>query len=154
MFATTDDPKTKHYLDYGKLGPGPLYSFYTPYHLIYAEIPLSIARMVLFNDTVMAPLGPPVVEVITMAKTSLDAGTVLDGLGGYLTYGQCENASVAREENLLPIGLAEGSRVKRDLPRDHVLTFDDVELPEENLVQRLYFEQTARFFPSLSGVHS
>ena len=154
VFATTDDPKTKHYLDYGKLGSGPLYSFYTPYHLIYAEIPISIARMVLFGDTIMAPLGPPVVEVITMAKIPLESGAVLDGLGGYRTYGQCENAAIAREENLLPIGLAEGARVKRDLPRDHVLTFDDVELPEENLVQRLYFEQTARFFPSLTGAQS
>ncbi|GAB3536696.1 NAD(P)-dependent oxidoreductase [Pontibacter brevis] len=149
VFATTDDPKIKHYMEYGKLGTGPLYSFYTPYHLIYAEIPFSIARMVLFNDIIMAPIAGPVVEVVTFAKTELKAGKVLDGLGGYDTYGQCENATTARQENLLPIGLAEGARVKRDLPRDHVLTFDDVELPEDNLVQRLYREQTQMFFPEL-----
>lgn len=149
VFATTDDPKVRHYLEYGKLGTGPLYSFYTPYHLIYAEIPMSIARMVLFQDIIMEPLGGPVVEVITLAKTPLKAGQVLDGLGGYDTYGQCENAPVARQENLLPVGLAEGATVKRDLPRDHVLTFDDVELPADNLVQRLYREQTALFFPEL-----
>lgn len=149
VFATTDDPKVKHYLEYGKLGTGPLYSFYTPYHLIYAEIPMSIARMVLFQDIIMEPLGGPVVEVITLAKTPLKAGQVLDGLGGYDTYGQCENADTARLENLLPIGLAEGATVKRDLPRDHVLTFDDIELPADNLVQRLYREQTALFFPEL-----
>jgi len=149
VFATTDDPKTKHYLNYGKLGEGPLYSFYTPYHLIYFEIPFSIARMVLFNDIIMAPLGGPVVEVVTCAKTDLRAGKKLDGIGQYDTYGQCENAVTARQENLLPIGLAEGAILKYDVPRDHVLTFDDVEMPEESLVQRLYKEQTALFFPQL-----
>jgi predicted homoserine dehydrogenase-like protein len=149
VFATTDDPKTKHYLNYGKLGEGPLYSFYTPYHLIYFEIPHSIARMVLFNDIIMAPLGGPVVEVVTFAKTELKAGKVLDGLGGYDTYGQCENAPTARQQNLLPVGLAEGCTVLHDLPKDHVLTFDDVALPEDNLVLRLYREQTKLFFPEV-----
>ena len=147
VYATTDDPKTKHYLEYGKLGPGPLYSFYTPYHLIYFEIPHSIARMVLFNDIIMAPIAGPVVEVITCAKTPLKAGHKLDGIGQYNTYGQCENAAVARKENLVPIGLAEGAVLKRDVPRDHVISFDDVEMPEETLVQRLYREQNELFFP-------
>ncbi|KAA9339251.1 NAD(P)-dependent oxidoreductase [Hymenobacter busanensis] len=151
VYATTDDPKSQHYLAYGKLGPGPLYSFYYPYHLIYAEIPNSIARMVLFQDVIMAPLGGPVVEVITLAKTPLTAGHKLDGLGGYDTYGQCENAETARQENLLPVGLAEGCILKRDVPRDAVLTFDDVELPADNLVQRLYREQTQLFFPELQA---
>lgn len=147
VFATTDDPKTKHYLNYGKLGEGPLYSFYTPYHLIYFEIPHSIARMVLFNDIIMTPIAGPVVEVITLAKSNLTQGKILDGLGGFDTYGQCENASVARKQNLLPVGLAEGCRLKRDVSKDDVLTFDDVEFPEENLVLKLYREQTNLFFP-------
>lgn len=152
VFATTDDPKTKHYLNYGKLGEGPLYSFYTPYHLIYFEIPISIARMVLFNDIIMAPIGGPVVEVATFAKTDLKAGKALDGLGGYDYYGQCENADVVRKENLLPVGLAEGATLKRDLPKDSIITFDDVELPEDNLVQRLYREQVQMFFPEAKQI--
>ena len=105
--------------------------------------------MVLFQDIIMAPMAGPVVEVVTFAKTDLKAGKVLDGLGGYDTYGQCENATTARQENLLPIGLAEGATLKRDLSRDDVITFDDVELPAEDLIQRLYREQTALFFPEL-----
>ena len=150
VFATTDDEKTKHYLNYGKLGEGPLYSFYTPYHLIYFEIPHSIARMVLFNDIIMAPIAGPVVEVATFAKTDLAKGKELNGLGGYDYYGQCENASVARSENLLPVGLAEGCVIKRNVARDEVITFDDVELPEDNLVLRLYREQTEMFFSDAS----
>lgn len=147
VYATTDDPKTKHYLEYGKLGTGPLYSFYTPYHLIYFEIPHSIARMVLFNDIIMAPLAGPVVEVVTFAKTPLQAGKKLDGIGQYDTYGQCENSAVVRADNLLPIGLAEGSVLKRDVPRDHAISFDDVEIENETIVHRLYKEQTKMFFP-------
>jgi predicted homoserine dehydrogenase-like protein len=149
VFATTDDPMTKHYLKYMKLGEGPLYSFYTPYHLMYMEISFSIARMVLFNDIVMEPLNKPMVEVITLAKTPLTRGKVLDGIGGYDIYGQCENAVVARKENLLPIGLAEGAILSRDVPIDHAFSFDDVELPEENLAVRLFKEQTKMFFPRL-----
>ncbi|GAB3823393.1 NAD(P)H-dependent oxidoreductase [Hymenobacter jeollabukensis] len=151
VYATTDDPKSKHYLAYGKLGPGPLYSFYQPYHLIYAEIPHSIARLVLLQDVTMAPLGAPVVEVITLAKTPLPAGHRLDGLGGYDTYGQCENAGTARQLNLLPVGLAEGCTLRHAVERDTPLTFDDVILPEDNLVQRLWREQQARFFPHLQA---
>jgi predicted homoserine dehydrogenase-like protein len=147
VYATTDDPKTKHYLEYGKLGTGPLYSFYSPYHLIYFEIPHSIARMVLFNDIIVAPIAGPVVEVITLAKTPLKAGHKLDGIGQYDTYGQCENSSVVRLENLLPIGLAEGAVLKRDVPRDHPISFDDVEIEKENIAHRLYKEQTQMFFP-------
>lgn len=150
VFATADDAKTKHYLEYMKLGEGPLYSFYVPYHLIYLEVPSSIARMVLFNDVTISPKGKPVVEVITCAKTNLKAGKVLDGYGGFDIYGQCENAEIFQEEKLLPIGLAKDCVVQRDLPKDYVLTFDDVELPEEDLVLRLYKEQTEMFFPALT----
>jgi predicted homoserine dehydrogenase-like protein len=107
--------------------------------------------MVLFNDIIMAPIAGPVVEVVTFAKTDLKKGHKLDGLGGYDTYGQCENAKTARQGNLLPVGLAEGCILKRDLKKDEEISFDDVELPEENLVQRLYKEQTKMFFPELEA---
>ncbi|WP_036479031.1 NAD(P)H-dependent oxidoreductase [Myxosarcina sp. GI1] len=145
VFATHDDPKQQHYLNLYKLGEGPLYSFYTPYHLCHFEVPLSVARVVLFQDPVLTPLGAPQVEVVATAKTNLQAGATLDGIGYYMTYGQCENADVVQKENLLPMGLAEGCRLKRDLPKDSVLTYDDVELPEGRLCDRLRAEQNAYF---------
>ncbi|MEM6336712.1 MAG: NAD(P)-dependent oxidoreductase, partial [Bacteroidota bacterium] len=89
------------------------------------------------------PIGPPVVDVVATAKIDLKAGTVLDGIGWYHTYGQCENADVTRSERLLPIGLAEGCRLLRDVPRDATLTYDDVELPAGRLIDRLRAEQDA-----------
>jgi len=145
VFATHDDPKQRHYLNLYKLGEGPLYSFYTPYHLCHFEVPLSVARAVLFGDRVLSPIAGPVVEVVTTAKIDLKAGELLDGIGEYMTYGQCENAPVVQAQRLLPMGLAEGCRLKRDLPKDAVLTYDDVELPPNCLCDQLRREQDAHF---------
>lgn len=145
VFGTHNDPKQMHYLNLYKLGEGPLYSFYTPYHLCHFEVPLSVARVVLFKDAVMAPLGGPLVDVITTAKIDLKAGDTLDGIGFYMTYGQCEKSAIVREQRLLPMGLAEGCRLQRDIPKDQVLTYDDVEFPAGRLCDKLRAEQDAYF---------
>ncbi|NEU79155.1 Gfo/Idh/MocA family oxidoreductase [Nostoc sp. UIC 10630] len=147
VFATHDDPKQQHYLNLYKLGEGPLYSFYTPYHLCHFEVPLSVARAVLFGDAVMSPLAGPLVDVVTTAKIDLKAGETLDGIGYYMTYGQCENSNIVQQQNLLPIGLAEGCRLKRDINKDQVLTYEDVELPEGRLCDQLRTEQNNYFAP-------
>ncbi len=148
VFGTHDDPKQRHYLNLYKLGEGPLYSFYTPYHLCHFEVPISVARAVLFQDYVLSPLAGPVVDVVTTAKIDLKAGETLDGIGYYMTYGQCENSNIALSENLLPMGLAEGCRLKRDVNKDRVLTYDDVELPEGRLCDKLRAEQNTYFAPA------
>ncbi len=151
VLGTHDHPQQRHYLSLYKLGDGPLYCFYTPYHLCHFEVPNTVARAVLFHDAALAPLGAPCVEVLATAKKDLKAGEILDGLGGYMTYGLAENAPTARAQNLLPIGLAEGCRLKHDLAKDTLLTFADVELPPGRLCDRLWREQIARFFPGHSA---
>jgi predicted homoserine dehydrogenase-like protein len=66
-------------------------------------------------------------------------------MGYYMTYGQCENSPTVREQNLLPMGLAEGCRLKRDIAKDQVLTYEDVVLPEGRLCDKLRAEQNERF---------
>jgi predicted homoserine dehydrogenase-like protein len=145
VLGTHDHPVQKHYLNLYKLGVGPLYCFYRPYHLCHFEIHNSIARAVLFNDATLAPMGPQLVDVIATAKIDLKAGQALDGIGHYMTYGLCENSKIVRDENLLPIGLAENCRLKKDIPKDKVLTYDDVELPPGRLIDKLRAEQIAYF---------
>lgn len=145
VLGTHDHPTQMHYLNLYKLGAGPLYCFYTPYHLCHFEVPNTVARAVLFGDAAVAPLGGLCVEVVATAKVDLEAGQVLDGIGHYMTYGLCENADAARAERLLPIGLAEGCRLKRDIPKDQVLTYEDVVLPEGRLCDALRAEQDAYF---------
>jgi predicted homoserine dehydrogenase-like protein len=142
VLGTHDHPVQRHYLELYKLGTGPLYCFYTPYHLCHFEVPTTVARAVLFGDAALSPEGPPTVEVVAAAKQGLAAGNVLDGIGGYLTYGLAENADVTAAERLLPLGLAEGSRLRRAVSKDAVLTYDDVDVPEGRLADRLRAEQS------------
>lgn len=146
VLGTTDDAVEQHYLSLYKMGPGPLYCFYWPYHLCHFEVPFTVARAAIFGDGTISPLGGPCVDVIAAAKRDLKAGEVLDGLGYYMTYGLCENSRTVHELRLLPIGLAEGCRLRRDIPKDDVLGYDDVELPAGRLCDELRLEQDVRFF--------
>lgn len=141
-----DHPTQQHYLDLYKLGSGPLYCFYTPYHLCHFEVPFTVARAVLFGDATIAPFDGPLVDVIATAKIDLKKGQILDGMGYYMTYGQAENADLAFRQRLLPMGLAEGCRLKHDIPKDQVLTYDDVELPKDRLCDALRAEQDEHFW--------
>ena len=145
VLATADSPSSRHYLELYKLGKGPLYSFYTPYHLCHFEVPTSLARAVLFGDAVIAAQGAPRVEVVVTAKRDLPAGHLLDGLGGYDSYGEAETAMATAREDLLPMGVAEGCRLRRAVAKDDPLRYADVELPEGRLIDRLRREQTALF---------
>jgi predicted homoserine dehydrogenase-like protein len=142
----TEDPVQRKYLKYLKLGDGPFYVFYTPFHLPHLEIPITVARAVLFGDATVSPLGSPVCEVITVAKRDLKRGELLDGIGGFTCFGLLENASVARSENLLPMGLSGGSRLNKDIPKDRAVTVEDVVLPEGRLCDELWKKQNDRYF--------
>jgi predicted homoserine dehydrogenase-like protein len=145
VLGTHDDPKQRHYLELYKLGMGPLYSFYTPYHLCHFEVPNSVVRAVDFGDAALAPPAGPRVDVVATAKQDLRAGTTIDGLGGYDTYGMAEACAVVRAENLLPMGVAQGCVLRRDVPKDAVLTYGDVTLPPGRLVDHLREEQEKLF---------
>jgi predicted homoserine dehydrogenase-like protein len=80
-----DHPMQQHYLNLYKLGEGPLYCFYAPYHLCHFEVPNTVARAVLFDDATITPAGAPTVDVVATAKIALDAGQTIDGIGGYMT---------------------------------------------------------------------
>ena len=145
VLAEHPDPKQRHYLSLYKMGDGPLYSFFTPYHLVHFEVPAAIGRVVLFRDAVAKPLGGPVVEVCAVAKKDLKAGEVLDDYGMYSTYGEAVNADEMCRDRYLPEGLVEGCVLKRDIPRDTVISYDDVSLPSNRLADQLRAEQYHHF---------
>ena len=145
IYATIDDPFSKKYLNYVKMGEGPLYSFYVPYHLLFFEIANSISRMIDFDDDILSPINGLVVDVVAIAKTDLKKGDILDGFGGYKTYGVCENYPVSRNEKLLPMGLSKGCRLIKNVKKDSVLGYDDVELPDNRISHILKKEQDNLF---------
>lgn len=145
--AEHTDPKQRHYLNLYKLGEGPLYSLYTPWHLCHFEVPNTVARVTLFGDADV-PLAGPRVEVCACAKRDLKAGEVLDEYGNYMTYGEAVNTSEMRDKRYLPEGLVEGCRLKRAIAKDEVITYDDVELPPGRIADDLRIEQYAHFGPA------
>jgi predicted homoserine dehydrogenase-like protein len=100
---------------------------------------------VLFGDAAVTPLHGPVCDVITVAKQNLRAGDELDRLGGFSCYGVLENSEISRAERLLPIGLAPGCQLTRDIARDEPIGYRDVVLPHNRLSDRLRAEQDRVF---------
>jgi predicted homoserine dehydrogenase-like protein len=145
-----ENPLKKTQLAYYKLGDGPFYVFYTPFHLPHIQIPSTIARAVIHHDPTVAPLAGPSCEVVTVAKRDLKAGERLDGIGGFCTYGLIDNYSAARAENALPIALSEDCVLVRDLRKDSVIGFGDVKMPAKRLSDELWLEQCRRW-PSKSA---
>lgn len=143
--AEHPDPKQRHYLQLYKMGEGPLYPFWIPYHLVHFEVPNAIVRVVDLGDSLARPLDGPRVEVCAVAKRDLKAGEVLDEYGCYMTYGEAVNTPEMSEKRYLPEGLVEGCRLKRDVAKDGVLTYDDVDLPAGRLADKLRAEQYRRF---------
>lgn len=149
VLGYNENPIKQQYMNYFKMGDGPFYVFYVPYHLPHLEVPITVARAVLFQDAAVAPLGAPVCDVITAAKRDLKQGQVLDGIGGFDCYGVLENSSLVRDDHLLPMGLSEGCRLRRDVARDEVIGYQDVEIPKGRLCDELRMEQNEFFSPKI-----
>ena len=127
-------------------GNGKNFLLYRPYHLVAVEAPISIAKAALYGQPTGAPLSKPVAEVITVAKRNLKKGEQLDGSGGYTVNGLIEKAEIARVENLLPLGLASGVKLKQDIAQGTAITYDMVELNEHSFVLKLRRLQDATVF--------
>ncbi len=140
VIARAEHPEmVKPYLRYLKMGDGPDYLFYRPYHLCHIETPLSAAEAVIYREPTIAPLGTPIAHTITLAKRDLNTGETLDGIGGFKVYGELEVADKAN--GLLPIGLAENIQLTRAIPQDQPIPLDAVDLDESSLLVKLWREQ-------------
>jgi predicted homoserine dehydrogenase-like protein len=149
-----DSPLKKVQLAYYKLGDGPFYVFYTPFHLPHIQLASTIGRAVILHDPTVAPLGRPVCEVVTVAKRNLKVGERLDGIGGFCAYGLIDNAPAARAAAALPIALSEDCILRRDISKDSVLALEDVEMPAGRATEALWREQNSRWPQTPSEINS
>lgn len=140
VLAACDHPAQRRYLDYYKLGTGPLYCIHTPFHLCHFEVPITIAQAALSHTATVRPLARAA-EVVAFAKRPLAAGATLDGIGGHDSYGKIEEAARADQIGLLPMGLGEGTVLRRPVPADTALRVADVDLPAGRLLDTLRLEQ-------------
>ena len=151
-----ESPLKKVQFAYYKLGNGPFYVFYTPFHLPHIQIASTIGRAFIHHDPTVAPIAGPVCEVVAVAKRDLKAGEQLDGVGGFCTYGLIDNAPAARAMRALPIGLSEGRLLRRDIAKDNVVSLADVDAPPvSGLAEALWREQNVRWpFPTTGAEES
>lgn len=122
-----------------KMGPGPFYLFYRPYHLGHIEALPCVVEAVLDGRARLQPTHGFRTNVFTYAKKDLDAGDVLDGMGGYAAYGLIENYVNGRADGL-PICLAENVTLKRPIAKDQPILMSDIDY-DANAFQFQFYSQ-------------
>jgi len=135
-----DDPVQQGYLNYYKMGKGPYYLFYRPYHLCHLETPYAIASAAISRKPIFAPREESLADVVAFAKRDLPAGAAMRiGIGGGDVYGMIARREFCTALGAVPICLLDRehgdvARVKRRMGRDRPITWDDVELPASALL--------------------
>jgi predicted homoserine dehydrogenase-like protein len=137
LIYTTDNKEIKNTIRYLNLGSGPNYLIYKPYHMTSIETPLSIARAYFDRKPWIVPEGRLIAEVAAIAKKDLSKGEALDGIGGFTVYGAIDLYETAKDENLLPAGLAHGCILKNSRKKGEPISKDDVEFPGQSLFLQL-----------------
>ncbi len=142
VIGHSDELVQAEYMRYYKMGDGPYYLFYRPYHLCHVETPSAIASVVLRDEAIMTPDAGRLSDVYAFAKRDLPAGAVIDhGIGGDEFYGLIETCETAEAEGLVPIALLEAdgylkSRMVGALRKDGALTYDLIQLPDSYLREK------------------
>ncbi len=150
VIGRCDHPLQRQYLEYYKLGEGPFYLFYRPYHLCHLETTRAIAQVALHRKAVLRPLGAPLADVYAFAKRDLSKGEVIGhGIGGAEVFGLIDRVTVGAAQQLVPVWLLEAEpgnepTLVHDVARDAPLRFEDIALPE-TATYRLWQEQNALF---------
>jgi predicted homoserine dehydrogenase-like protein len=132
VVVTTDNELLREGLAQRDMGPGPYYTLYRPFHLTSIEVPITVCQAVLFNQTSGHPRSSLVSECIAVSKRAIAKGETLDGIGEYCYRGSIDHASVARDEKLIPLGMAKGMVATRDIPNDTPISYEMVEIVEES----------------------
>ncbi|MBE0600308.1 MAG: homoserine dehydrogenase [Firmicutes bacterium] len=121
-----DDPYQRQMLQYYKMGGGPFYTFYRPYHLCHIESLDAAFDAVQKQSTFLWPEYGFVTNVYAYAKQDLQMGDDLDGIGGYTCYGLIENCAEQAASPGIPICLADRVRLKRAIGKDEKILLSDV----------------------------
>jgi predicted homoserine dehydrogenase-like protein len=135
------DERIRQDLEYLKVGKGKYFTFFRPYHLWFIEAPISVAKAFLHNEITLVPQNQPTADVMTVAKKDLKPGETLDAFGGYTFHGVMDHVSKAFAENALPVGIAPGARMVKPKMKGDIITWDDVQLDENQIVVKLRREQ-------------
>lgn len=124
----------KQAMGFYKMGDGPDYFFFRPYHLVHLEVPMTIAELIVDNEPLVTVDAPHVAEVLAIAKKDLASGEALDCIGGFSAYGHIDTAENAAGH--LPVGLVEYATMTTDVAQDQPIPLDAVQLDGSKTVVR------------------
>jgi predicted homoserine dehydrogenase-like protein len=136
VVVRTEDPYVNHEMSYLQMGEGPYFTFYRPYHLASIEAPLTVFEMAL-DQRASLTAEHWTAEVGAVSKRPLKAGETVDGIGGSTIRGLIDDADDFARDEGVPLGVLAGATLTRDVPVDHLLTRDDVELDQSSLIVQL-----------------
>lgn len=128
VLEAPDEIAARRFRDYGLAidASGRYAGLWRPNHLIGMELMTSVAQVGLLG----IPMGAPAryaADVAARTKTALPTGTMLDGEGGFAVTGRLLSATHARDQDIVPIGLAAGIRTIRPVEAGALITWADVE---------------------------
>lgn len=136
--VTSDSKEVNELMKYLGMGKGPNYVLYRPYHLTSLETPITVYNAIVEKEATIAPEKGQVADVVTIAKKDLKKGDTLEGIGGKSVFGKITSHRIQKENNYLPIGLiTKHTRLKRDIKKDEIITYDCVELEEDHIITKL-----------------
>ncbi len=116
-------------LAYLKMGDGPFYVMVRKDILAHLEVARTIRRVAIEGRSLLTNSALPSVNVVTVAKRDLPAGTRIDkGIGSFDVRGIA--VKIADSPGALPIGLMDNAVITRPVEAGAHLTFDDVDLPD------------------------
>lgn len=143
VIVTTPDPRIRVDMKFLSMGDGPYYTLYRPYHLCNVETPVSVAEAVIYGESTIVSKRM-VSEVTTIAKRDLKAGETVGEIGSPDIFGRTYRYEEACAENAVPLGIAPGGRVLKDIPKGAIVTRDAFASDPDKFVYKLRQMQDAQ----------
>ena len=143
VVAEMDHPRIRERMEDLKMGEGPYFTFFRPYHLTSLEVPLTCARVVLYGKADMVPMARPVAEVCALAKKDMAVGETLDQIGEYCYRAWIMTAPEARSAGAIPCGLLTGAKVTAPIKKGDLITRANTAVPANSKIAVLRARQDA-----------
>ena len=140
--VATDEPRIMKDMGFLGMGNGPYYMFYRPYHLCNIETPIAAAESVIYEETTVIA-KTMVSEVVAMAKRDLKAGETIQGIGSADIFNVIYTYEEARSRKGVPMGIAPGGKVMKDIAKGEMLTEDNFAPDASSFVYKLRQMQDA-----------
>jgi len=128
----SEDDYVNYEMEYLKMGKGPYWTLYRPYHLTSLEIPRTIMKLMVDKETQLSAKKWNV-EVVAHSKKDLKAGTNLGSIGGENIYGKAMR--VENSKNLAPLGLSENNILNSDIKKGDPIEINNIDLIDNQLYQ-------------------